>query len=67
MCPMPLAVKKLAMSEQVWKDITERICQGLQELEAVSPPNVNQLKDKKVTQADIEADLKKKDPVLPEH
>lgn len=51
---------------QVWKDITERICQGLQELEQISPPNANQLKEKNVSQGSIEADLKKRDPVLPE-
>ena len=50
----------------MWKDITERICQSLQELEAVSPPNANQLEDKGLTQEGIEVDLRKKDPVLPE-
>ncbi|CAL8463510.1 g3044 [Coccomyxa elongata] len=52
--------------KQVWKDITERICHGLQELEETSPPNANQLKEKNVSQGSIEADLKKRDPVLPE-
>lgn len=51
---------------QVWKDITERIAQSLQELEAVSPPNANQLKEKNLTQEGVEADLRKRDPVLPE-
>ncbi len=54
------------LAVQVWKDITERVCQSLQELEAASPPNANQLKEKSLTQEGIEADLRKKDPVLPE-
>lgn len=54
------------LAVQVWKDITERVCQSLQELEMASPPNANQLKEKSLTQEGIEADLRKKDPVLPE-
>ena len=52
---------------QVWKAITERICSALRELEAASPPNPNQLKQTQKKQDDIHADVKKKDPVLPEN
>jgi hypothetical protein len=51
---------------QVWKQITERICSALSDLEAVSPPNADQLARKQLKQEQVHADLKKLDPVLPE-
>lgn len=52
---------------QVWKEITERICSKLHELEAAAPPNPDQLSERQLKPEHAAGNVEKQDPVLPEH
>ena len=51
---------------QVWKEITERICNKLHELENVAPPNHNQMAERKLKPEHADSSIGKRDPVLTE-
>ncbi len=54
------------IAAQVWKDITERICSKLHELESAAPPNPNQMAERKLKPEHADDRVDKQDPVLPE-